>query len=133
LRSTACTFDGYLRVPHSPLAGQTTPHLLVVDADRSVRDQLEQLGRERLLVVVAVATTLEALAFARTGRVDAAIIDATLGPAAVAFAHELRAIPGLERVPMAFLSERGDVERRVAAAHAGASLYLPKPVESYGF
>ncbi len=34
---------------------------------------------------------------------------------------------------MAFLSERGDVERRVAAAHAGASLYLPKPVDPYGF
>jgi diguanylate cyclase (GGDEF)-like protein len=34
---------------------------------------------------------------------------------------------------MAFLSERGDVERRVAAAHAGASLFLNKPVDSYGF
>jgi len=124
---------GALRAPYSPVVGLTAPHLLVVDADVRVREQLDQLGRERLLVVVAVATTQEALAFARSGRVDAAIIDASLGADAVAFAHELRAIPGLERVPMAFLSERGDVERRVAAAHAGASLYLPKPVEPYGF
>ncbi len=34
---------------------------------------------------------------------------------------------------MAFLSDRGEVESRVAAAHAGASLYLPKPVDAYGF
>ncbi len=122
-----------MRASYSPVLGLTAPHLLVVDADARVREQLQQLGRERLLVVVAVPTANEALAFAHSGRVDAAIIDGTLGPAAVAFAHELRAIPGLERVPMAFLSERGDVERRVAAAHAGASLYLPKPVDAYGF
>jgi diguanylate cyclase (GGDEF)-like protein len=106
---------------------------LVVDGDPIVRGQLEELGRDRLLAVVAVATTQEALEFARGGRVDAAIIDGSLGPAGVAFAHDLRAIPGLERVPMAFLSERGDVERRVAAANAGASLYLAKPVDTYAF
>jgi diguanylate cyclase (GGDEF)-like protein len=106
---------------------------LVVDPDVRIREQLEQLGHERLLVVIAVATPAEALAFARTGRVDAAIIDGALGAAALAFAHDLRAIRGLERVPMAFLSDRGEVESRVAAAHAGAALFLPKPVEAYGF
>jgi diguanylate cyclase (GGDEF)-like protein len=118
---------------HSPIAGLSAPRVLVVDGDARVREQLDELGRDRLLVVAAFATTEEALAYARSGRVDAAIIDGSLGAQAVAFAHELRAIPGLERVPMAFLSERGDVERRVAAAHAGASLYLPKPVDAYGF
>jgi diguanylate cyclase (GGDEF)-like protein len=107
--------------------------VLVVDPDVRIREQLEQLGHDRLLVVIAVATPVEALAFARTGRVDAAIIDGALGAAALAFARELRAIRGLERVPMAFLSDRGEVESRVAAAHAGASLFLPKPVEAYGF
>ena len=107
--------------------------MLVVDPDVRIREQLEQLGHDRLLVVIAVATPVEALAFARTGRVDAAIIDGALGAAALAFARELRAIRGLERVPMAFLSDRGEVESRVAAAHAGASLFLPKPVEAYGF
>jgi diguanylate cyclase (GGDEF)-like protein len=107
--------------------------VLVVDPDVRIREQLEQLGHERLLVVIAVATPAEALAFARTGRVDAAIIDGALGAAALAFAHDLRAIRGLERVPMAFLSDRGEVESRVAAAHAGAALFLPKPVEAYGF
>jgi diguanylate cyclase (GGDEF)-like protein len=107
--------------------------VLVVDPDIRIREQLEQLGHERLLVVIALATPAEALAFARTGRVDAVIIDGALGAAALAFAHDLRAIRGLERVPMAFLSDRGEVASRVAAAHAGASLFLPKPVEAYGF
>jgi diguanylate cyclase (GGDEF)-like protein len=111
----------------------SAPHVLVVDGDARLREQLVQLGRDRLLVVVALATTQEALAFARGRHVDAAIIDGALGAEAVAFAHDLRAISGHERVPLAFLSERGDVERRVAAAHAGASLYLPKPVDAYGF
>jgi diguanylate cyclase (GGDEF)-like protein len=122
-----------LSASYSPVVGLTAPHLLVVDADARVREQLQELGRERLLVVIAVATPQEALAFARSGHVDAAIIDGALGPAAVAFAHDLRAVPGLERVPMAFLSEGGNTERRVAAAHAGASLYLAKPVDPYGF
>jgi diguanylate cyclase (GGDEF)-like protein len=123
-----------VRPSYSSVVGLTAPHLLVVDADPVVREQLEELGRDRLLAVVAVATTQEALEFARSsGRVDAAIIDGALGPAGVAFAHDLRAVPGLERVPMAFLAERGDVERRVAAVNAGASLYLPKPVDTYAF
>ena len=122
-----------VRPSYSPVVGLTAPHLLVVDADAAVRAQLEELGRDRLLAVVAVATPQEALEFARDGRVDAAIIDGSLGAAGVAFAHDLRALPGLERVPMAFLSEHADVERRVAAAHAGASLYLPKPVDPYAF
>ena len=119
--------------PFLPVVGLAAPRVLVVDADPRVREQLQELGHERLLSVVAAASTDEALECARDGRIDAAIIDSTLGPAAVAFARELRAIPGLERVPMAFLSERGDVARRVAAAHAGASLFLNKPVDAYGF
>ena len=119
------------RVP--PVVGLSAPRVLVVDADARIRRQLEELGHERLLSVIAAASTEEALACARDGRIDAAIIDSTLGPAAVALARELRAIPGLERLPMAFLSERGDLGRRVAAAHAGASLFLNKPVDAYGF
>ncbi len=118
-------------LPHA--IGLTAPRVLVVDADARVRQQLQELGHERLLSVLSAASTEEALVFARDGHIDAAIIDSTLGPAAVAFARKLRAIPGLERVPMAFLSERGDVARRVAAAHAGASLFLNKPVDAHGF
>ncbi len=122
-----------MRSSFLPVLGLTAPRVLVVDADARVRAQLERFGHERLLSVAAFASTEEALECAREQRIDAVVIDSPVGPAAVAFARTLRAIPGLERLPMAFLSERGDVERRVAAAHAGASLFLNKPVDSYGF
>ncbi|HXN30280.1 MAG TPA: diguanylate cyclase, partial [Polyangiaceae bacterium] len=107
--------------------------VLVVDPDQATRAQLVQLGREKLLVVVAVATPASALAEAARGPLDAVFIDASLGPQALALAHDLRAEPGRERLPLAFLSVEDDVERRVAAAHAGASLFLPNPVDPYAF
>jgi diguanylate cyclase (GGDEF)-like protein len=122
-----------VRPSHSSVVALNAPHVLVVDPDAKVREQLEQLGHERLLVVIAVATTAEALELARHGRIDAAIIDGSVGSGALDFARELRAIEGMERVPMAFLSERSEVEQRVEAAHAGAMLFLPKPVEAYAF
>jgi diguanylate cyclase (GGDEF)-like protein len=122
-----------VRASYSADVGATAPHVLVIDADATVREQLDQLGREKLLVVVAAPSGDKALALARGGHVDAAIIDGTLGSAALDFARELHAIPSLERIPMAFLSERGNLESRIAAAHAGASVFLPKPVDPHRF
>jgi diguanylate cyclase (GGDEF)-like protein len=107
--------------------------VLVVDPDAATRAQVEGLGRERLLSVVAVATPAEALAEAARMPLDAAFIDASLGAEALALARDLRAARGRERLPLAFLSEKNDVDRRIAAAHAGASLFLPKPVDPYAF
>jgi diguanylate cyclase (GGDEF)-like protein len=107
--------------------------LLVVDADPQVRAQLERLGRAKLLTVVAVGTAREAIALSETEDFEAAIIDGSLGNEAVGLARELRAVRKQPRLPLAFLSERVDVERRIEAAHAGASLFLPKPVDEYAF
>ncbi len=116
-----------------PEAAPSSPRVLVVDSDDTVRAQLVLLGREKLLSVVAVATPASALAEAARGPFDAVFIDASLGPQALALAHDLRAAVGRERLPLAFLSENDDVDRRVAAAHAGASLFLSKPVDPYAF
>jgi diguanylate cyclase (GGDEF)-like protein len=120
-----------LSQPPDTVAGD--PRLLVVDSDQAVRSQLLQLGREKLLSVVAVATSAEALAEAAQAPFDAVFVDALLDTGAPALAHKLRAAAGQERVPLAFLSEENGVDRRVAAAHAGASLFLPKPVDPYAF
>ena len=114
-------------------AAPSSARVLVVDADEAVRAQLALVGREKMLVIVAVATPASALAEATRAPFDAVFIDASLGPAALALARDLRAAPGHERLPLAFLSERDDVGRRVEAAHAGASLFLPKPVDPYTF
>lgn len=106
-----------------PDSGPAGFRVLVVDADPHVRAHLEQLGRERLLAVVAVATPAEALAAAARTRFDAAFVDAALG----LLAHDLRATAGHERVPLAYLSAENGVDCRIAAAHAGASLFPPSP------
>jgi diguanylate cyclase (GGDEF)-like protein len=110
--------------------------VLVVDQDSAVRGQLEELARERLLAVVAVGTDADALAAARRGHFDAAFVDASRGASAeraLALAGQLRATPGHERLPLAFLSDEGGVDLRIAAAHAGGSLFLSKPVDPYAF
>jgi diguanylate cyclase (GGDEF)-like protein len=107
--------------------------VLVVEADPRIREQLEQRGREKLVKVIAFSTAAEALAAARSERVDAAILDGALGPEAVELAGDLRALPGMDRLPLTFLSEQGDVQLRVAAARAGATIFMSKPVDSYAF
>ncbi|HLK46030.1 MAG TPA: diguanylate cyclase, partial [Acidimicrobiales bacterium] len=109
------------------------PRLLVVAPDPSVRAQLEHLCREKLLTVVAVASSREALDAGARGAFDAAIVDVSAGPEAMAIGPGLRALPGNERLPLALLSEDESVELRVAAAHAGASLFLTKPLDAYAF
>jgi diguanylate cyclase (GGDEF)-like protein len=121
------------RATQPPEGEPSGPRVLVVDRDPAVRAQLTELGREKLLGVVAVATPEEALAEAARGRLDAAFLDASLEPAALALARDLRATPGHDRLPLAFLSEENGVDRRIAAAHAGASLFLPKPIDPYAF
>jgi diguanylate cyclase (GGDEF)-like protein len=119
-----------LSVPAQP----TGPRVLVVEDDPALRAQLVQLGQEKFLDVVAVATPAEALAEATGGgQLGAALVDSSLGPPAFVLARDLRATPGNDRLPLAFLSEQQDVDWRVAAAHAGASLFLPKPVDPYAF
>jgi diguanylate cyclase (GGDEF)-like protein len=108
--------------------------VLVVEGDPTLRAQLAQLGQEKLLEVVAVASPPEALAEAIGGdHLDAALVDSSLGPAAFELARDLRATPGHDRLPLAFLAEHNDVDWRIAAAHAGASLFLTKPVDPYAF
>ena len=111
----------------------TAPRLLVVAEDAQIRSQLAQLGREKLFGVVAIGSVGEAVRQARRGRLDAAVIDGSPDGQADRLVGALRSLPGLERLPVAVLSELGDVEHRVSAAHAGASLFLRKPVDPYAF
>ena len=124
---------GPARPPHPPLAGIVAPRVLVVDADPKVREQLERHGREKLVNVIALASPEDALATARSERVDAAVLDSGLGTAAVTLAGRLRALPGMDRLPLAFISAQGDVEMRVAAARAGAAIFMAKPIDPYAF
>ncbi len=98
-----------------------------------MRDELERLGRERLFAVVPYPKTGDALVAASVQRFDAAFVDGGLGRDAVGFAQSLRALPGYGRVPIAFFWGGGDIDHRVEATNAGATLFLAKPIDAYSF
>jgi diguanylate cyclase (GGDEF)-like protein len=109
--------------------------ILLVDGDAEFRRNATELGRRQLVEVVAVAEPAVALQEAQRKPVHAAIIDARLShtPQSFELARELRALPGCKDLPLAFLSVDTRLESRVAAAHAGASLFLEKPLDSDAF
>ncbi len=103
------------------------PRLLVVDDDPDFLRHLELLARQQLFVVRTARTADDALEVARTERVDAALVDAHLdASSSFELARNLRArVPGLS---LAFVSADEGVATRVAAAHAGATVFLSKPL-----
>lgn len=106
--------------------------LLVVDDDESFLDFVQVLARQRLIEVIRAKDSSEALDMARKQHIDAALIDVQLGPGDHSFqlADELRSLTGYDNLPLAFISANSHVYNRVAAAHAGATLFLCKPLDS---
>ena len=122
--------------PPGKLAATSTGRLLVADPVEASRMALEELARDQCVDVVGVSTGQAALDVARETSVDAALIDVDIeGDPGAAFrlARALRALPGRARLPIAFLADDGSIAQRVEAAHAGGSLYLPKPIDPYAF
>jgi diguanylate cyclase (GGDEF)-like protein len=114
---------------------ETAPRVLIVDGDSKSRAQLERIARDAYMHVYVAADEADAIDAARSGRFDVAIVEIATGRAgdALATARALRALPGNERLPLAFMASDADFERRVAAAHAGGSLFLSKPIDPYVF
>ena len=113
----------------------TTHRLLAVDDDRAFLRYVEELGRLHFIEVLTAQSAAEALDKARRFPPHAAFLDVMLAPPERSFslAQELRALPGCEKLPIAFVSGVSPIENRVAAAHAGASLFLPKPLDADTF
>jgi diguanylate cyclase (GGDEF)-like protein len=104
--------------------------LLLVDDDPDFVALARDLGRRQLIDVVTATSGSEALRQAETGWLDGAILDVWLGAGDSSFelAQKLRELPGNEELPIAFTSADVATENRVAAAQAGAALFLPKPL-----
>lgn len=80
--------------------------------------------------VVYAADESQALERAKGTTLDAAIIDMTAisVDSSLELARELRNLPGCETLPLAFIIKDSEGEDRIATTHAGASLYLTRPV-----
>lgn len=84
------------------------------------------------LAVKFISTTAgEALEKASTTALDAVLIDleSTSDKAPVALARELRGMTGNESLPLGFIKRQTGTMDRVEAAHAGASLFLERPLQ----
>jgi diguanylate cyclase (GGDEF)-like protein len=115
------------RESHSP------NRVLVVDDDPEFLRLTATLGRERAIDIVGAGNSAEALALVGETPPDAAIIDLRLDKSdrsSFDLARALRAMPGCEKLPIAFVSVQGGLADRIAATHAGASLYLSKPLDA---
>ncbi|GAC1336341.1 MAG: hypothetical protein NVSMB23_00910 [Myxococcales bacterium] len=120
--------------PGVPEPRANEPRFLVVDDDPAVLTYVEALGRQQAIEVVRAYSEADALARARQFSPDVAILDVALGAErSFNLARELRSLPGLEQLPLAFMSIDAGLENRIAAAHAGGSLFLVKPLEAVSF
>ncbi|HYO69626.1 MAG TPA: response regulator [Archangium sp.] len=117
--------------PATGSAGEVEPRgsVLVVDDDAAWLAEAERMGKDRLLRVMTARGADEAVKVARQQRLDGALVHVDLGgkEGGFAVAERLRAVEDLRTLPLAFFGAGGDVTYRVAAIHAGASLYLPRP------
>jgi diguanylate cyclase (GGDEF)-like protein len=113
-------------IPHT-----ATARLLVVDRDEEFLRHIELVGRAASFDVLSANDAAQAIAIARREPIDLALVDMTLsdGETGSDVARALRSIEGRDALPIAGISVDGSVKNRVAAVHAGASLFLTKPIE----
>jgi diguanylate cyclase (GGDEF)-like protein len=112
-----------------------TGRLLVLDDDPDFLSYLSDLARRQMLEFIPATSVEEAVRRAHDRPPDAVILDVHLSAGRESFsvAEELRADPGFQNLPLAFMSADSDAQTRVAAAHAGASLFISKPVDETSF
>ncbi|HZI13246.1 MAG TPA: response regulator [Myxococcus sp.] len=109
--------------------------LLVVDEDPAVLEEAKRLGQSHVVRVLTERTVEMARLVARKQWVDGVLLHMHLGGpmGGITAAHALRGEEGLAQLPLAFMGAGEGLEERVLAAHAGASLFLPRPFTARDF
>lgn len=101
--------------------------ILVVEDDASIRRMLE-LSLQRTYDVRVVEDGLAGLEMAKEWQPDLFLLDVMLpGITGLQLARELRKVPGLERVPLAFLTAKDDPKSMAEGIISGARHYIVKP------
>jgi len=114
---------------------QSAARLLVVDRDPEFLHHVEALGRVASFDVLSATDEAHAVEIARREAIDVALVDMSVADddAGTALARKLRSMEGRDALPIAGISADGSVKNRVAAVHAGASLFLTKPLDAEDF
>ncbi|MEM6961464.1 MAG: response regulator [Myxococcota bacterium] len=122
------------KVP-SVLRNRNRPRFLIVDQDPLGLRTFEKLCAELLLDSISASNAKEALQIATNNDLDGVFLDIELEQPDEGFrlARALRRSSNSSTVPVAVVTAVGDLRSRIEAAHAGASLYLTKPVTKQQF
>jgi two-component system, response regulator RegA len=103
--------------------------MLVVDDDDVFRERMTRALRERGLAVRAASTAEEAIALARAGSPDLALVDLRMpGSSGLELIRALKSNDPATRVVV--LTGYGSIATAVEAIHLGATNYLSKPVDA---
>ena len=109
----------------SPVSRSGSPHLLVVDDDREIRDLLSMYFGQQGIEVAAVEDGAAMDAWLAQNSTDLVILDLMLpGEDGLSLAHRLRSDYEL---PIVMISARGEEVDRIVGLEVGADDYLPKP------
>ncbi len=108
-------------------AAVRTPHVLVVDDDRDIRDLLSRFLARSGLRVSAARDAREMDLRLRDSRIDVVVLDLMLpGKDGLTICRELRAG---SRLPVIMLTAMGEATDRIVGLEVGADDYLAKPFE----
>lgn len=108
------------------------PEILLLQPDQRHAEELQEQISHFGYIVRLVENHHELLRVAEHCLPHAIIIDDVLVTNHVVtreYTAQLRRHTGSQRVPLIFLGKHGDVESRLAAARAGADIYLVKPID----
>jgi len=122
------------RMKIAPNDALSTGTILFVDDDADARIAATALLRKQLFDVCVASSGPEALHKASSIKLAAAVVDVHLkNESGFDLCRQLRELPGKERLPLVLISADQSVETRVAATHAGASLFIEKPFREDAF
>jgi two-component system OmpR family response regulator len=104
---------------------ETTPHILVVDDDREIRDLLARFLERHRIRVTAVRDGREARRAWTNGHYHLVVLDLMLpGETGLDLARWMR---GQSDVPIVMLTAMGEETDRIIGLELGADDYVPKP------
>lgn len=93
-------------------------------------DEKNNFSRKAQAKIIIAENEEEAIEKAKGTTLDAAILDITevSSEKSLELARKLRNLPGYETLPLAFIHQNDEKANKKDGMHAGASLYLKKPV-----
>jgi two-component system OmpR family response regulator len=104
---------------------ESTPHILIVDDHREIRDLLARFVRKHGLRATVAADTGEARKLLRTSAIDLIVLDIMMpGEDGLSFARYIR---GSMEIPIILLTAMAEETDRIIGLELGADDYVTKP------